>query len=164
MTIYRVLLILGVLALAACQPPATPAPAPTAAPVPTSALVEPVATATGMAAKTTPVVGATPVIVARQEGTPVAMLAGVKLQPGHKYRLAVTSSIGSVAFTGTWSQSAVGAVGLPSIKSGLLEGTTPANLDIAPPVDSVVKDWLYSASASSKAGGSITLTILDVTP
>lgn len=166
MMTQRVLLILSamVFALAACKPPATATPEPTAAPAPTSVLVEPMATATTAITQIAPVAGSTPVIVARQEGTPTAILVSVRLLPGHKYRLAVTSSAGAVAFSGTWSQSAVGVVGLPGIKSGLLEGTTPANLDILPSVESVAKDWLYSASASNKAGGSITLTILDVTP
>ena len=165
-TRMRVLFVLGalMLALAACKSPAASTPEPTAAPLPTSALVEPMATATAPVTKTAPVAASTPVIVARQEGTPTAILVSVKLLPGHKYRLAVTSGAGAMAFSGTWSQSAVGVVGLPGIKSGLLEGMTPANFDIVPPVESVAKDWLYAASASNKAGGSITLTILDVTP
>jgi len=166
MTIRRALLFFGVLmlALAACKPPATATPQLTAAPVPTSALVEPMATATTAITKTAPITSSTPVIVARQEGAPTAILVSVKLQPGRKYRLAVTSSAGAVTFSGTWSESAVGTDGLPGVKTGLLEGTTPATFDIVPPVASVAKDWLYLASVSNKAGGSITLTILDVTP
>jgi hypothetical protein len=78
--------------------------------------------------------------------------------------LSVTSRAGAVAFSGTWSTSAVGTNGLPGIKSGLLEGKTPADYEIAAPVATVVKDWVYSASASSTSGGSIAVTILDVTP
>jgi hypothetical protein len=156
------MILLGVLALTACKAAAVTTPEPTLAPVPTSAMVVPVATAT---APITPTSSApTSVVVVRQEASPMAIVNLQKLQPGRKYRLAITSSAGAVAFSGTWSESAVGADGLPGVKTGLLEGTTPANLDILPPMASVAKDWVYSAQVSNKAGGSITLTIFDVTP
>lgn len=156
------MILLGVLALTACKAAAVTTPEPTLAPVPTSAMVVPVATAT---APITPTSSApTSVVVVRQEASPMAIINLQKLQPGRKYRLAITSSAGAVAFSGTWSESAVGADGLPGVKTGLLEGTTPANLDILPPMASVAKDWVYSAQVSNKAGGSITLTIFDVTP
>ncbi len=165
-TRMRVLFVLGalMLALAACQPPATATPEPTVAPAPTSALVEPMATATTAITQTAPIAGFTPVIVARQEGSPAAILTLVKLQPGRKYRLAVTSSAGVVAFSGTWSESAVGTDGLPGVKTGVLEGTTPANFDIVPPMTSVAKDWVYGVSVSNKSLGHIAIAVVEVTP
>jgi len=156
--------LLGVLALTACKAAAVTTPEPTLAPVPTSAMVLPVATATTTTPVTPTSSAPTSVTVVRQEASPMAIINLQKLQPGRKYRLAITSNAGAVAFSGTWSESAVGADGLPGIKTGLLEGTTPANLDILPPMAAVAKDWVYSAQVSNKAGGSITLTILDVTP
>jgi hypothetical protein len=165
-TRIRALLILStmVFGLAACKPPATATPEPTAAPAPTSALVEPMATATTAITQTAPLAGSTPVIVARQEGSPAAILTLVKLQPGRKYRLAVTSSAGAAAFSGTWSESAVGTDGLPGVKTGVLEGTTPANFDIVPPMTSVAKDWVYGVSVSNKSLGHIAIAVVEVTP
>ena len=165
----RIMLVLSVLifVLAACQSPAPPTREPIALATLTSQAVVPAPTATPTArpAITSPLSPlATPGIVARQEGTPLAALSLVKLQAGHRYRLSVTSRAGAVAFSGTWSTSAVGSNGLPSIKTGLLEGKTPADYEIVPPVTTVAKDWVYSASASNKAVGSIMVTILDVTP
>jgi len=163
----RIVIVLISLAfvLTACQPHAPSTPEPIVVVTLTSPAVVPMPTATPTARPTitsplSPL--ATPAIVARQEGSPLAALTLVKLQPRHKYRLSVTSRAGTVAFSGTWSTSAVGANGLPGIKTGLLEGKTPADYDIAPPVTTVAKDWVYSASASS-ASGDITVTILDVT-
>ncbi len=161
------LLISLALLLIACQLSVPPTPEPIVVATPTSVEVAPMPTEAPTARPTitsplSPL--ATPAIVARQEGSPLATLTLVKLQPGRKYRLSVTSRAGVVAFSGTWSTSAVGANGLPGIKTGLLEGKTPADYDIAPPVTTVAKDWVYSASASSKVVGSITVTILDVTP
>jgi len=165
----RIVIVLISLAfvLAACKSPAPPTPEPVVVVTLTSAAVAPMSTATPTARPTitsplSPL--ATPAIVARQEGSPLAALTLVKLQPGHQYRLSVTSRAGTVAFSGTWSTSAVGTNGLPGIKTGLLEGKTPADYDIVPPVTKVAKDWVYSASASSKVGGDIAVTILDVTP
>jgi hypothetical protein len=161
-----VLFILGalMLALTACKLPAAATPEPTVAPAPTSALVEPMATATTIATRPAPVAGSTPVMVARQEGTPTAILVNVKLTPGRRYRLAVTSNAGAVAFSGTWSELAVGTDGLPGVKTGLLEGATPANFDIVPPVASVAKDWVYGASVSNKSLGPIAIAVVEVTP
>ena len=161
------LLVLLTFVLTACKSPAPPTPEPIVVVTLTSVAVVPVPTATQTARPTitsplSPL--ATPAIVARQEGSPLAALTLVKLQPGRKYRLSVTSRAGTVAFSGTWSTSAVGTNGLPGIKTGLLEGKTPADYDVVPPVTTVAKDWVYSASASSKAVGTITVTILDVTP
>jgi len=165
----RIILVLSVLTfvLTACTSPAPPTPEPIVVVTLTSVAVVPMPTAAPTARPTitsplSPL--ATPAIVARQEGNPLAALTLVKLQPGHQYRLSVTSRAGAVAFRGTWSTSAVGTDGLPGIKTGLLEGKTPADYDIAPPVTTVAKDWVYSASASSKVGGDIAVTILDVTP
>ena len=165
----RIILVLSALTsvLTACKSPAPPTPEPIVVVTLTSPAVVPMPTA---APTTRPTITsplsplATPAIVARQEGSPLAALTLVKLQPGHRYRLSVTSRAGTVAFSGTWSTSAVGTNGLPGIKTGLLEGKTPADYDIAPPVTTVAKDWVYSASASSKVVGSIMVTILDVTP
>ena len=163
----RIILVLSALifVLAACQSPAPPTREPIALATLTSQAVAPTPTATPTARPTitsplSPL--ATPGIVARQEGTPLAALSLVKLQPGRKYRLSVTSRAGAVAFSGTWSTSAVGTNGLPGIKSGLLEGKTPADYEIVAPVTTVAKDWVYSASASSASGGSVIVTILDV--
>jgi len=158
---------LCVLGLASCTAGGVATPAPTTAPVPTSAMVVPVTTATRPV--TPPASGTVtpPVpsgVAAQQEGAPVAILTGIRLQPGHKYRLSVTSSEGVAAFSGTWSQSAVGQDGLPGIKTGNLQGATPATVEIVPPVASVAKDWMYSASVSNKAGGRIILTILEIAP
>jgi len=155
-----------VLALSCCKPATVTTPEPTRGPVPTSVMVEPMATAATTLPGTPAMPGgaSTPGLVVRQEGSPMAIVNLQKLQPGHKYRLTITSSAGTVAFGGTWSESAVGANGLPGVKTGLLEGTTPADLDIVPPVASVTKDWVYSAQVSNKAGGSIALAIVDVTP
>jgi len=152
--------------LTACKPPAPPTPEPIVVATPSGVVgLIPTVTATARPMLTSPLSPlATPAIVARQEGSPLAALTLVKLQPGHQYRLSVTSRAGVVAFSGTWSTSAAGANGLPGIKTGLLEGKTPASYDIVPPVTNVAKDWVYSASASSKAGGDIAVTILDVTP
>ena len=164
----RIVIVLISLAfvLTACQPPAPSTPEPIVVVTLTSAAVVPMPTATPTArpaiiSPLSPL--ATPAIVARQEGSPLAALTLVKLQPGHQYRLSVTSRAGTVAFSGTWSTSAVGTNGLPGIKTGLLEGKTPADYEIVPPVTTVAKDWVYSASASSKVGGDIAVTILDVT-
>ena len=153
--------------LIACQLSAPPTPEPLVVATPTSAEVAPMPTEASPARPTSasPLSSlATPAIVARQEGSPLAALTLVKLQPGRQYRLSVTSRAGAVAFSGTWSTLAVGANGLPGVKTGLLEGKTPASYDIVPPVTNVAKDWVYSASASSKVGGDIAVTILDVTP
>jgi hypothetical protein len=152
--------------LIACQLSAPPTPEPIVVATPTSVEVAPMPTETlparpTIASPLSPL--ATPAIVARQEGSPLAALTLVKLQPGHQYRLSVTSRSGAVAFSGTWSTSAVGTDGLPGVKTGLLGGKTPADYDIVPPVTKVAKDWVYSASASSTSGG-IAVTILDVTP
>ena len=165
----RIILILSALTfvLTACKSPAPPTPEPIVVVTLTSPAVVPMPTValTAKPTITSPLSPlATPAIVARQEGSPLAALTLVKLQPGHQYRLSVTSRAGTVAFSGTWSTSAVGMNGLPGIKTGLLEGKTPADYDIAPPVTTVAKDWVYSASASSKVGGDIAFTILDVTP
>ena len=166
--IGRITLVLGVLTfvLTACISPAPPTPEPIVVVTLTSPAVVPMPTAapTTRPTITSPLSPLTPpAIVARQEGSPLAALTLVKLQPEHKYRLSVTSRAGTVAFSGTWSSSAVGTNGLPGIKTGLLEGKTPADYEIAPPVTTVAKDWVYSASASSKVGGDIAVTILDVT-
>ena len=165
----RIILVLSVLTfvLTACTSPAPPTPKPIVVVTLTSPAVvlTPTVTPTARPAITSPLSPlATPAIVARQEGTPLASLTLVKLQPRHRYRLSVTSRAGVVAFSGTWSTSAVGLNGLPGIKTGLLEGKTPADYEIVPPVTTVAKDWVYSASASSASGGSIAVTILDVTP
>jgi hypothetical protein len=164
----RIVLILGVLILAliACKLPAPPTLEPVVVVTPTSVVVVPMPTETlpprpTITSPLSPL--ATPAIVAQQEGSPLAALTLVKLQPGRKYRLSVTSRAGAVAFSGTWSTSAVGTDGLPGVKTGLLGGKTPADYDIVPPVTKVAKDWVYSASASSTSGG-IAVTILDVTP
>ena len=161
------LLISLALLLIACTLSAPPTPEPIVVATPTSVEVAPMPTESPTARPTitsplSPL--ATPAIVARQEGSPLAALTLVKLQPGHKYRLSVTSRAGVVAFSGTWSTSAVGTNGLPGVKTGLLDGKTPASYDIVPPVTNVAKDWVYSALASSKAGGDIAVTILDVMP
>jgi len=153
--------------LIACQLSAPPTPEPIVVATPTSVEVAPMPTEALPARPTitsplSPL--ATPAIVARQEGSPLAALTLVKLQPGHQYRLSVTSRSGAVAFSGTWSTSAVGTNGLPGVKTGLLDGKTPASYDIVPPVTKAARDWVYSASASSKVGGDIAVTILDVTP
>ncbi len=151
--------------LAACKPPTPPTPEPLVVATPTSVEVAPTEALPARPTSASPLSPlATPAVVARQEGSPLAALTLVKLQPGHQYRLSVTSRAGAVAFSGTWSTSAVGANGLPGVKTGVLEGKTPASYDIVPPVTNVAKDWVYSASASSKAGGDIAVTILDVTP
>lgn len=93
----------------------------------------------------------------------VALLTAVRLTPGHSYQLVVSSPAGTVAFHGEWSTSAVGADGMPGVKAGLLEGTTPVTYAIVPPVPAVAKDWLYSVSVQNKGEGGIRLTILDVT-
>jgi hypothetical protein len=167
----RAILTLGALvfALIACKLPAVATPELIIPPTPTSAAVVPLPTATAavpskptLTSPLSPV--ATPVTVARHEGSPVASLTLVKLQPGHQYRLVVTSPSSKVAFSGTWTQSATGKDGLPGVKAGLLDGMTPAIFDIVPPVASVAKDWVYTASVSSKPGGSIAIAIVDVTP
>jgi hypothetical protein len=93
----------------------------------------------------------------------VAVLTAVPLTPGHAYQLVVSSPAGAVTFHGEWSTSATGADGLPGVKVGLLDGTTPTTYDIAPPVRTVAKDWVYSASVQNKGEGGISLTIVDVT-
>jgi hypothetical protein len=162
-----ILLILLALLLTACKLSAPPTPEPIVVATPTSVEVTPMPTEALPARPpiTSPLSPqATPAIVARQEGSPLAALTLVKLQPGRQYRLSVTSRAGTVAFSGTWSTSAVGTNGLPGVKTGLLDGKTPASYDIVPPVTKVARDWVYSASASSKVGGDIAVTILDVTP
>jgi hypothetical protein len=166
----RIIFVLSVLTivLTACTSPAPPTPEPIVVITLTSPAAMPTPTAT-LAARPTitsplsPLATPAIVVVAQKEGTPLAALTLVKLQPGHTYRLSVTSRAGTVAFSGTWSTSATGTDGLPGIKSGLLEGKTPAEYGIVPPVTPVAKDWVYSASASSTSGGSIAVTILDVT-
>ncbi len=104
-------------------------------------------------------------IVSRQESSgpfAVAVLAGVPLQAGHRYRLEVSSPAGSVGFHGSWSQSAMGADGTPGADSELIEGVTPASYDIVPPVANPAQ-WRCSASAQNKGAGGIVLTVWDVT-
>jgi hypothetical protein len=172
MKIRATLILLAlVFALTACKPPAVATPELVIAPTPTSAAVVPLPTATATApAPAQPTLTlplspvATPATVAKHEGSPVASLTLVKLQPGHKYRLVVSSPSSKAAFSGTWTQSATGTDGLPGVKAGLLDGTTPATFDIVPPVASVAKDWVYTASVSNKSVGSIAIAIVDVTP
>ena len=154
------LLISLALLLIACQLSAPPTPEPIVVATPTSVETSPMPTEALPARPTitsplSPLATPAIVVVARQEGSPLAALTLVKLQPGHTYRLSVTSRSGAVAFSGTWSTSAVGTNGLPGVKTGLLDGKTPANYDIVPPVTKVARDWVYSASASSKGGGDI---------
>jgi len=153
------------LALAACGPAltATPTPEPPTVTPPPTATAEP-PTPTVPVTATTPVSPAATKIIAQQKGQPMAIISLTPLQPDHRYRLMVTSDAGAVTFSGTWSQSALGKDGLPGATTGLLEGTTPASFDIVPPVKSVAKDWAYSAQASNTKGGSITLTLVDLTP
>jgi len=106
------------------------------------------------------------VVVASNESVgPVAtaLLTAVRLVPGHKYQLVVSSPQGKTAFYGEWSSSAVGADGLPGAKVGTLDGVTPITYDIVPPVKTVARDWLYSVSVHNKGAGGIRVTVLDVT-
>ncbi len=93
----------------------------------------------------------------------IAMLTGVRLTPGHSYRLMVSSPAGQASFHGEWSTSALGRDGMPGVKTGLLDGTTPATYEIMSPVQTVARDWLYSASAQNRGAGGIKLTIVDIT-
>ncbi len=93
----------------------------------------------------------------------VALLTAVPLTPGHSYQLVISSPSGKAAFHGEWSASAVGADGLLTARAGLLDGTTPATYDIEPPVRTVARDWVYSASVQNKGEGDIKLAIVDVT-
>ncbi len=174
--VLRILLILPILAsvLAQCSTTLTPTPtaisAPTSrpSPVPTASATTPILPALPTVPLAVPTASpaATPAarVIARQEGSPVAILTLVRLEPGHTYHLRVTANANKVAFSGTWSQSAVGMDLLPAVKTGQLEGTTPAELIIVPPVALVAKDWVYSASAQGPVGSSIVITIVDVTP
>ncbi len=151
-------------------PTFTPAPiVPTFTLAPTITLgtpsVQPQGTITPLSTVLAPL-GATGVVVASNESGglfAVALLTSVPLTPGHAYQLVVSSPAGQAAFHGEWSTSAVGADGLPGVKTGLLDGATPARYDIVPPVRAVAKDWVYSASVQNKGDGGISLAIVDVT-
>ncbi len=113
-----------------------------------------------------------PVVVALQEAVgPLApvLMAGQSLQPGHLYRIEITTSDGSqAAIEGTWSQastSASGQVGAPKIE--FFEGMTPYAVEVAPPV-SDPQMWSLSVSAGWKQVDIsetrlLVISILDVT-
>lgn len=113
-----------------------------------------------------------PVVVARQEAVgPLApvLIAGQALQPGHLYRIEITTSDGSqAAVEGTWSQASTsvsGQVGAPQIE--FFEGVTPYTIEVAPPV-SDPQMWSLSGSAGWKQVDIsetrlLVISILDVT-
>lgn len=118
-------------------------------------------------------VGEEPAAIARQEAVgPLApvLIVGQALQPGHLYRIEISSSDGSqAAMEGNWSQaatSASGQVAAPQIE--FFDGVTPHVIEVAPPV-SDPQMWSLSVSAGFKKVGALTgtsklvITILDVT-
>lgn len=152
--------------------------------VPTSevgsaAQIEPTITAVaapalGQAAEVPKVeVGEQPVAIARQETVgPLApvLIAGQSLQPGHLYRIEISTSDGSqAAIEGNWSQAATsvsGQVAAPQIE--FFAGVTPYAIEVGPPV-SDPQMWSLSVSAGFKKmqglGGTshLVITIWDVT-
>lgn len=147
------------------QPPAPPLPQPTQPLVPVQTPLVPIQTPLVQPLVPIETVLAQPMAVYRQEGTgpfAVAVLVGVPLQPGHRYRLEVSSRAGTVGFHGSWSQSALGADGAPGVDTKPIEGVTPANYDIVPPVANPIL-WKCSASVQNKGVGGIILTVWDVT-
>jgi len=117
--------------------------------------------------------GGEPVVLVRAESVgPLApaMLVNQALQSGHQYRLEVTAQDGSaVAVEGNWSQAATSASGQatpPQIE--FFEGTTPYQVDIAPPVADP-EMWSVSVSAGLRKADvlgdapKVVITIWDVT-
>jgi len=153
--------------------------APTSASaVAAQAEVEPTITAVaapalGQAAEAPKVeVGEQPVAIARQEAVgPLApvLIVGQALQPGHRYRIEISTSDGSqAAVEGNWSQAATsvsGQVAAPQIE--FFDGVTPYAIEVAPPV-SDPRMWSLSVSAGFKKVGisgtsKLAIAIWDVT-
>ena len=122
-------------------------PAATITPVDTPSLQESDATPL-------PAVNEQAVIVIQEKsigpGTP-AIITGQPLQPGHQYRLVISTEDGSkIGIQGSWSQAASSRSGeavLPQIE--FFEGTTPFEMDILAPVDDPAV-WRFSVSAAPK--------------
>ncbi len=103
-------------------------------------------------------------VVAQHQGEGLLAMAAltlVQLTPGRQYLVEVTSNAGAVAFTGSYSNGAVDANGLPLLDTQLLSNTTPARWTIQPPV-AAPTSWTYSISVQT-TGGHIQVTIWDVT-
>jgi hypothetical protein len=144
--------------------PATAVPTAPATPPPSPTLPPPTASPTPTVAPETE--GSTErVVVARAEGSgafAIASLSGITLEAGHEYVLQVTSAAGQARFFGSYSASALGGSGDPGVQVELLNGTTPAEYPITPPVADP-RNWIYAVSVQNRGSGGIILTILDVT-
>lgn len=156
--------------------PASDTPTLTQEPTPTATLArtqtptvtpEPTPTATpdlGLAVPEATVKPAEAFVVAQQEGEGLIAMAAltlVTLTPGRQYRVEVTSTAGAVAYTGSYSNAAVDANGLPVLDAQLLSNNTPTRWDLQPPV-AAPSSWTYSISVQT-AGGHIRVVIWDVT-
>ncbi len=103
-------------------------------------------------------------VVAQHEGEGLVAMAAltlVQLTPGRQYLVEVTSRAGVVAFTGSYSNWAADAGGLPVLDTQLLSNNTPARWAIQSPV-ATPANWTYSISVQT-TGGHIQVVIWDVT-
>ncbi|HXK42888.1 MAG TPA: hypothetical protein PKV82_08685 [Anaerolineae bacterium] len=155
---------------AAETPTGTPAPTATSTVTPTATLaLTPTVTLTPAPSPTTTVEataepGGKAVVVAQHEGEGLVAMAAltlVPLTPGRDYVVEVTSRAGAVAYTGSYSNAATDANGLPVLETQLLSANTPSRWVLRPPV-AAPASWTYSISVQTM-GGHIRVVIWDVT-